>query len=405
MPLYSYKARDSRTGSLVTGSVEEATVETLESSLDSKGLIPISISETSPVFNFEKFNTFFQKVTVEDKIIFTRQMATLFSAGIPFIRSLDTLANQTVNPKMKEVIYKVKEDVESGMSFANSLGKHPKVFDDLYINMIAAGEEGGILDDILDRLAMMAEKEEEIRSKVKSSTLYPKIVVGAIFCAALVMLYFVVPRFAKLYASFNAQLPLPTRMLIAMSGFVQSYWYVILAAIGAIYATFKSYIATDQGHYKWDGFMLHVPVFGILNTKVAMSRFSRTFGTLFKSGLPILQTIDIVSNAIGNVVIAEVLMGIKADVQAGTGLAESMREHPVFPPIVVQMVEIGEESGSLDTMLNKISEYFDQEVDYGIKNLITALEPILLVFIFGMVLFLALAVFLPMWDIVKFARH
>lgn len=403
MPLYSYKARD-RTGRMVTDTVEEASINSLERSLDEKGLIPIVIDEVKQSFNLDKLNQYLIKIKPEDMIVFTRQLATLFAAGLPFIRSLDTLATQATNPKLKEIIFKVKLDVEGGQTFAAALRKHPKVFNELYVNMIAAGEEGGILEDILNRLALMAEKEEEIRAKVKSSTMYPKFVIGAIVIAIFVMLYFVVPRFSMLYANFGAELPLPTRILIGMSDLFKKYWYFLIGGIIAIYVSFKTYIETESGRYNWHNFLLSAPIFGPLNVKVAMSRFARTFGTLFKSGLPILQTIDIVSNAIGNVVISQILMKMRADVQAGMGLAESMKDYKVFPPIILQMIDIGEESGQLDEMLSKVSEYFDQEVDYGIKNLITALEPALLVFIFGMVLFLALSVFLPMWDIVKFTR-
>ncbi|MFC1855793.1 type II secretion system F family protein [Thermodesulfobacteriota bacterium] len=404
MPLFTYKARDQK-GKLVTGSANETSVIALEHSLDSRGLIPIKIEETSEAFNFDKINLFFQQIKPEDKIVFTRQLATLFSAGIPFIKSLETLASQAINEKMRDVINQVRQDVEGGFSFANALKKHPTVFSDLYVNMIAAGEEGGVLDEILDRLAQMAEKEEEIRAKVKSSTLYPKFVVAAIVFAVFVMLFFVVPRFTALYSKYGAELPLPTRMLLGMSDNFKKYWYLILGVMSASYAGFRAYIKTEAGRYKWETFLITAPIFGALNLKVAMSRFARTFGTLFKSGIPILQTIDIVANAIGNVVIANLMKKIREDVQAGSGLADSMKQFSVFPPIILQMIEIGEESGNLDTMLAKVSEYFDQEVEYGIKNLITALGPVLLLFLFGMVLFLALAVFLPMWDIMKIVRH
>jgi type II secretory pathway component PulF len=403
MPLFSYKARD-RTGRLVTGIKEERSVTAMENSLDDQGLIPVSIEESSPALNFEKLNRYFQRIRPEDKIVFTRQLSTLFSAGIPFIRSLETLAVQAINPKMKEVIYKVKDDVEGGLSFANALKRHPDVFSELYVNMIAAGEEGGVLDEILARLAMMAEREEEIRVKVKASTMYPKILVGAIFLAVFIILLFVVPKFSDLYLKFNTELPFPTKMLIAVSGLFKVYWYLVIGAIIALYLGFMEYINTPKGRYKWHRFILYAPVFGNLNLKVAMSRFARTFGTLFKSGIPILQAIDVVSKAIGNDVIADLLMRIREDVQAGASLANAMKKFELFPPIIIQMIDIGEESGSLDDMLAKVSEYFDQEVEYGMKRLISALEPMLLVFIFGMVLFLALAVFLPMWDIVKFTR-
>jgi len=403
MPLFTYKARD-RSGSLVTGSLEETSVAALESVLDSQGLIPVSIEETSQMFDLDRINRVFQTIRPEDKIIFTRQMATLFSAGIPFIKSLDTLATQALNPKMKEVIYTVKDDVEGGLSFANALKKHPDVFDDLYVHMIAAGEAGGVLDEILERLALSAEKEEAVRAKVKSAMLYPIIVVIVIIIAIIIMLYFVVPRFAALYSKYATELPLPTRMLLAMSDFFKQRWYIVIGAITSLIVGFKMYVKTKKGHRRWDRFKLKVMIFGKLNMKVCMSRFSRTFATLFKSGIPILQTIEIVSNAVGNIIIAEVLLEIRDEVQVGAGLAGTMKKYPIFPPIILQMIEIGEESGSLDDMLVKVSEYFDQEVEYGIKSLITSLGPLLLVIIFVMVLFLALAIFLPMWDIMKFVK-
>ncbi|HCY18621.1 MAG TPA: type II secretion system F family protein, partial [Deltaproteobacteria bacterium] len=268
-----------------------------------------------------------------------------------------------------------------------------------------AGEAGGILDDILDRLATMQEKIQEINSKVKSATLYPKIVVGAVIIAIIILVTFAIPQFAKLYSGFNVPLPLPTRILIVISNLFTSYWYLVAVLIIAPILIFRWYIRTEKGHYNWDKFKLAIPIFGLFSLKVTMSRFARVFGALYKSGLPILQSLDIVSRVVDNKLISKSIKDIETDVRGGKSLSELMDQARLFPPMVVQMVKVGEDTGALDEMLEKVAQYYDQDVDYTIRNLTTILEPVLLVFIFGMVLFLALALFLPMWDIVKFTRR
>ncbi len=406
MPIFSYKARDRR-GALITGKLEGRNRATIEVNLDRMGLIPINVSQKggAPQFSLEKFGSILQPITHQDLIVFSRQLATLFSAGIPLTRALSTLESQMTNQKFVEVVKKIRGDVEGGSTLANAISKHSKVFGELYVGMIEAGEAGGILESVLERLAFMLEKTSENRSKVRSATLYPKIVVGTIILAAAFLLWFVIPKFANLYGSFKVALPLPTRILIAFSNIFQSYWYLALLFIIAVYFAVKFYKSTERGRYNWDRLSLMIPIFGPLILKSIMSRFARTLGSLYKSGMPILQSIDIVSRAVENKVITKSMKKIEEDVKAGKSLSEPMTNTRLFPPMVIQMVGVGEETGALDDMLEKVAQYYDQEVDSSIRNLTTTLEPILLAFIFGMVLFLALAIFLPMWDLVSLVKR
>lgn len=404
MPTFTYRARD-KAGTLVTGICEAENKSSAEINIDRMGLIPLTVSPARKTIKLPDISYLLQRITPEDIILFSRQLATLFTAGIPLTRALFTLEVQLVNKKFTDIIKRVREDVEGGSTFAHALQKHPQVFDETYHSMVEAGEAGGILDDILDRLATMKEKIQEINSKVKSATLYPKIVVGAIIIAIIILVTFAIPQFAKLYSGFNVPLPLPTRILIVISNFFTSYWYLVAVLIIAPILIFRWYIRTEKGHYNWDKFKLAIPIFGLFSLKVTMSRFARVFGALYKSGLPILQSLDIVSRVVDNKLISRAIKDIETDVRGGKSLSELMDQTRLFPPMVVQMVKVGEDTGALDEMLEKVAQYYDQDVDYTIRNLTTILEPILLVFIFGMVLFLALALFLPMWDIVKFTRR
>jgi len=404
MPFFFYRARD-RAGALVTGTFEASTKAAAETNLDKMGLIPISVRSARKPIKLPDINLLLQSITPGDIILFSRQLATLFTAGIPLTRALFTLETQLVNKKLTGIIKTVREDLEGGATFANALKKHPHAFDETYYSMIEAGEAGGILDNILDRLAAIKEKIQEINSKVKSATLYPKIVVGAIFAAIAILMTFVIPQFAKLYSGFKVPLPLPTKILIAASNFFSSYWYLLVIAVIAPFLIFRLYTKTGAGRYNWDRFKLKIPIFGPFSQKATMSRFARIFGALYRSGLPILQSLDIMSRVVDNKVISKAIKDIEGDIRAGKSLSEMMEKSRLFPPMVVQMVRVGEETGALDEMLDKVAQYYDQEVEYTIRNLTTTLEPILLAFIFGMVLFLALAIFLPMWDIVKFVRR
>ena len=404
MPFFYYRARNS-TGVLVTGNLEAANKAAAETNLDKMGLIPLSVKPARKSIELPEINLLFQTITPQDTIIFSRQLATLFTAGIPLTRALFTLETQLSNKKLTNIIKTVREDVEGGATFAQALKKHPHVFDETYYSMVEAGEAGGILDNILERLAGMKERVQEINSKVKSATLYPKIVVVAILIAATILMTFVVPKFTKLYSNFNVPLPLPTRILIAMSNFFSSYWYLVAVAAILPVILFKWWVRTETGHFKWDKWKLSIPIFGPFSQKATMSRFARVFGSLYKSGLPILQSLDIVSRVTDNRLISKTVNDIEIDIRSGKSLSDLMEKSRLFPPMVVQMVRVGEETGALDEMLEKVAQYYDQEVDYTVRNMTTTLEPVLLTVIFVMVLFLALAIFLPMWDIVSIVKR
>ena len=403
MPVFRYKARD-RAGGLLTGTLETSGPDAVAEHLSAMGYVPVRIEEERPgLFSPEMWDRF-RRVRSEDLILFNRQLATLVHAGIPFLTCLDTLANQVENRKLRQVILEVRRDVEGGASFSDALAKHPRVFSELYVNMIRAGEEGGVLDEILDRLAALAEHEAETRARIKAALRYPVIVVVAIMVAFGILVTFVIPRFAALYSRFHVELPLPTRILIGINDVVQNYGILILAGLAAAALGLWLYIKTPKGREQWDRLKIRVPIIGILILKTILSRFSRVFAALSRSGLPILRILDILMGTLGNVVIQRAVETIRESVREGRSIAEPMRASGVFPPIVQQMVAVGEETGNLDEMLNKVSDYYDMEVEYAIRNLSTTLEPVLLLFIGGMVLFLALAIFLPWWDLVKIAR-
>ncbi|MFQ5900537.1 MAG: type II secretion system F family protein [Thermodesulfobacteriota bacterium] len=408
MATFIYKARDG-SGVLITGSLETDNKESLEASLDRMGLIPITITPKKDASFNIGVNRFFEKITPEDLILFTRQLATLYRAGLPLTRGLETIQGQISNDKLKGVIGEVVIDIKEGNSFAYALGRHPKVFSELYVSMIEAAETAGILDEILDRLASMAEKDAENKARVKAALLYPKIVVVAILVAVVVLMTFVMPSFVNLYGAFNVTLPLPTRLLIAISKFFTVYWYIILVIIAAPVLFVRWWLKTERGEYSWDKWKLKLPIFGPIMLKTTLSRFARVLGALFRSGIPVLQALDIVSRAVDNKLVARAVRDIAYDVKEGKRLSEPMADVEaspgLFPPMVIQMVAVGEDVGALDEMLERSSDYLDEEVNYSIRNLTTVIEPVLLVVIFGMVLFLALAIFLPIWDLVNLTKR
>lgn len=403
MPFFRYKARD-KFGALFEGTIETTNRELVATQLDGLGYIPVAITEEKEGIFSSDFFQQFTRVSPQDMIIFSRQLATLIGAGLPFIISFATLIEQTENSLLKKVITKVKQDVEAGSTIADALEKHPKVFNGLYVNMIRAGEAGGVLDEILNRLAYLAEHEAETRARVKAATRYPIIVIAATAIAFVVLMTLVVPRFIEIYANFKGTLPMPTRVLIWLNKVIINYWYLIIGAIAGLGFGIRWYINTEAGRLQWDNIKIRLPIFGPIFLKVAMSRFSRIFATLNRSGLPILETLDIVSATIGNKVISRVIDNVRDSARGGKGLTHPMRVSKIFPPIVTRMMAVGEETGNMDDMLVKISDYYDTEVEYAIKNLSTLIEPILIVIIGGMVLFLALGIFLPMWNMISLMK-
>lgn len=402
MPNYIYRARNTK-GEVITGIIEGPHSEAVAEQLFSKGYIPIKIEEgkrqVSPGFQL------FGRVKSEDLIVFSRQLSTLIVSGVSFLRGLETLSEQTKNKRLRLAIEEIRKDVEGGSSLSEALSRFPKIFSPLYISMIRVGEEGGVLDEILERLASLLEHEAETRARVKSATRYPIIVIIAITVAFFFLTTFVVPKFASLYQSAKVTLPLPTRILIFLNKTIRTYWPLMIGAVIGLYFAFRAYIKTPSGRWNWDKFKIKVPIIGPVIEKTIMSRFARIFSTLYRSGIPMLHTLDIVSGTLGNVLIGRAVELIKDNVREGRGLAEPMVKTKVFPPMVVHMVAVGEETGALDNMLTKVSDYYDLEVEYSIRNLSTTLEPVLLLFLAGAVLFLALGIFLPIWDMIKVMKR
>ena len=382
-------------------------MDEVEGSLDSMGLIPIKVTsaEKEEGGALWSFKSLFALSREEDLILFSRQLATLIGAGVPLTKSLSTLEIQMENPAFVDVIRKVRSSIEGGDSFHKALSAHPDVFPEVFIHLIEAGEAGGIMDEILDRLADMLEKVAENKAKVRSATLYPKIVACAIVVALLILMTQVVPPFAMLYSGYDMQLPWATRALIYLSDLFTSYWYVVPVVAVALYLLFKAYYKTVDGRFTVDGLLLKAPIFGNLLRKSQLARLTRVLGSLQRSGLPILHSLDIASRSVENSVIAASVISIKEEVRGGRGLADPMADAKLFPPLIVQMVAIGEETGNLDEMLQKSADYYEQQVDHSIRTLTTLLEPALLLVVFGMVAFIAFAIFLPMWDIVNIVKR
>ncbi|OGW60711.1 MAG: hypothetical protein A2V83_10645 [Nitrospirae bacterium RBG_16_64_22] len=400
MPTFHYRAR-SQDGEPVTGAMETSGPEAVADHLAGLGYVPISIEEKKEGALSGDLLETFRRITPQDRIIFSRQLATLINAGIPLTTALDTCASQSENPKIREILIQVRKDIEGGSSFSAAMARHPKAFDNLYVGMIRAGEEGGVLDEILERLAALAEHEAETRARVKAAVRYPIIVVVAICIAFAILVTLVIPQFAKLYAGHKVALPFPTRVLIGINYVVQNYWFLILGGLGAAALGLRAFVKTGPGREALDRFKLTMPIFGRLILKVLLSRFARIFATLNRSGLPILQTLEIVGGTIGNVIVTRAVESVRDSAREGRGLSGPMKTSGLFPPLVTHMVAVGEDTGNLDEMLTRVSDYYDREVEYAIRNLSTMIEPILLLFIGGMVLFLALGIFLPMWDMMS----
>lgn len=404
MAVYHYKARD-KEGTLFTGEIDSMSKEAVAAQLDSLGYFPVLIEEKrTSVFSAElswDLWGWVQPVTLEDLIVFTRQLGTLLGAGLSFLTTFDALIQQTENKRFKKVIMLMRNDVEAGRSFSDALAKHPKIFNDLYVSMVKAGEVGGVLDEMLDRLASMAEHEAEVRARIKAATRYPKIVIVSLGVAFVILVTFVIPKFAAMYANFKAQLPLPTRILIFINNLVQNYWPWMIGVVALIVFGILRYIRTEKGKLQWDELKLKLPIFGEIFLKSALSRFARVFATLNRSGLPILQTLEIVARTVNNAVISRVIQSIRESARQGRGLSQPMRMSGIFPPVVIQMMAVGEETGRIDEMLMKVSQYYDRDVDYSIRNLSTTLEPLLLTLIGGVILFLALAILLPWWNLIN----
>jgi type IV pilus assembly protein PilC len=334
-------------------------------------------------------------------VIFTRQFATMINAGLPLVQSLNILAQQTENPVLKEVTRQVVYDVEAGNTLADAMRKHPKAFSDLYVNMVSAGEAGGILDTILLRLATFLEKNDALVRKVKGAMVYPGVIMSVAVAAIAILLIFVIPTFQSMFASVNMELPLPTRVVIGASSFLTGWWWmIILVAVGLIFAI-RQYYATPVGRRQIDGALLNAPVLGDVLRKAAVSRFTRTLGTLISSGVSILDGLEITAKTAGNMVIHDAVMKSRQSIAGGETIAAPLAESKVFPPMVISMVSVGEQTGGLDEMLSKIADFYDEEVDVAVSALLSLMEPIMIVVLGVVVGGMVVAMYLPIFDMVN----
>lgn len=397
---FKYKVRD-KYGRPLSGVLSGENEGTVINYLKKMGYTPISVDLSSEAFVIKDIFSKFNKVKLEDLIMFTRQLVTLQTAGLPLLMSLAAVKDQTESSTFKNIISQVILDVEGGCSFTEALAKHPGTFDDLYVNMVKAGEVSGTLDEVLERLAVLTENQLEIRAKIRSATFYPMIVVFTLVGAFIAIITFVLPRFADLFSRFNVDLPLPTKILLGINFVARKFWYIVILAAVAITALFKSYIKTTRGRIMWDSFKLKMPVFGPVILKISMSKFARVTSSLIKSGIPLLQVLDMSSKTTGNTIIARAIDNIKKAVNDGKPMNEPMKTDKLFPPIVTQMVAVGESTGRLDQLLLRVSDYYDRQVDHALKNLTTAIEPLLIFALGGMVLVMALAIFMPLWGIIQ----
>lgn len=341
------------------------------------------------------------RVKTRDLVLFTRQFSVMTSAGLPLTRTLETLALQAENAALRQVARDTLRDVEAGNTLAGALGRHPRVFSKLYVNMVHAGESGSRLDGILDRLATFLEKSEEIRRKVKGAMLYPAVVLAVAMSVVATLLLFVIPTFETVFASFDATLPLPTRVVIGLSGIVQNWWWALLAVAGGATLILRRWIATDAGRRHFDRTLLQLPVLGSLIRKAAVSRVTRTLGTLLSSGVPILEGLEITARTAGNCVIRDAIQASRVAIRRGDSIARPLRETRAFPPMVARMIHVGEETGDLDGMLARIADFYDDEVDAGAESLLRILEPVLIVFLGGLVGGMIIAMYLPIFELIN----
>lgn len=400
MPMFEYTARNRRTNQIQKGQVELATREDVSAWVAKNGMLLVSVREAPKAMNF---NITFGKPSVKtrDIVIFTRQFATMINAGLPLVQALSILAQQTDNKTLKDVTRQVVFDVEAGNTLADAMRKHKRAFTDLYVNMIAAGEAGGILDTILLRLATFLEKNDALIRKVKGAMVYPAVIMSVAVIAIAVLLIFVIPTFQTMFASVNMELPLPTRIVIGLSDALINYWWAIIGIVVAACFGLNRYYQSSDGRKNIDRLLLSSPVLGDLLRKSAVSRFTRTLGTLISSGVSILDGLEITAKTAGNRVIHDAVLESRASIAGGETIAAPLEKSKVFPPMVISMISVGEQTGGLDEMLSKIADFYDEEVDVAVGALLSLMEPVMIVVLGVVVGGMVVAMYLPIFDMMN----
>ena len=401
---FDYKVRD-RTGNLVQGQLEGDSLALVVGKLREMGYMPVAVTPKSGVNVRKEINIpgFSNRVKLAETAVATRQLATMVDSGLSVVRALGLLSTQTQNKELARVLGEVLQEVERGSSLSAAVAKFPKIFSPLFVTMVQAGEAGGNLDSVLLDLSSTMEKQAALNRKIRSAMTYPAVVLSVMVIIFLALLIFIVPVFSKLFKSLGAKLPLPTQIMINISHIVLSPFAVVIVAVFIVgVVLFRKWIQTEGGRHKWDAFKLKPPIFGKLIHNVSIARFSHTLASLTQSGVPIMQSLDIVSGTAGNRIVGDVLLDAKAGVREGRALADTLREHEdIIPPLVTQMIEVGEQTGALDNMLRKVGEFYDAEVEGTVNNLTSLLEPILTVAMGSMVGLMVISMYLPMFDYIK----
>lgn len=395
MPVYKFVAETKR-GRTLKGEVEAADEKIARLQLKRRNLT-VKKLKPKPKDLFQNIGFMQPKVTNKDIVIFTRQFSTMIDAGLPLVQGLNILAEQAENRTFRGILKEITRDVEGGSTLAEALKKHPKVFDDLFVNLVAAGEVGGILDTILQRLAAYIEKAAKLRSRIKGAMVYPLVVIIIAIVVIAVILIFVIPVFEDMFKGVGSALPAPTQFVVNMSRFLKGNIHYVIGAFIALGWGLRTYRKTEKGRRQTDILALRLPIFGPLLKKVAVARFSRTLGTMVTSGVPILDALEIVAKTAGNVILEEVIMEVRSSIAEGQTIAEPLSETDIFPGMVVQMISVGEATGALDTMLEKIADFYDDEVDAAVEALTSMLEPLLMVFLGGAIGGLVVAMYLPIF--------
>jgi len=395
MPIYKWEGKAAK-GAIKKGEMEAPNEAAIRIHLRQQNIIPTKIVSKGREIKFSL--PFKRKVKERSIAIFTRQLATMIDAGLPLVQSLEILSSQQDNKAFKNIIREIREDVESGSTFAGALKKHPVTFNELFTNLVVAGEEGGILDSILTRLANYIEKSAALKKKVKSAMVYPSVIMTVAIGVVIILMLFVIPVFETMFKSAGQSLPLPTLIVLTISKLIQKYILILIPALILLFYLLRKYHQTENGRAVIDRLLLKLPVFGPLLKKIAVARFSRTLGTLISSGVPILDGLNIVSRASGNKTIETAILNARASIREGETIADPLNRSGIFPPMVIQMISVGESTGALDSMLSKIADFFDDEVDIAVSNLTSLLEPFLMIFLGVVIGGVVISMYLPIFQ-------
>ncbi|MGA1875028.1 MAG: type II secretion system inner membrane protein GspF [bacterium] len=400
MAVFTYKATD-RLGKVVTGNIEAKSKAVVINRLQESDYFPIKVEEKGNISLSERKSlfSFGQRIRGKDVLVFTNQLATLLSSGVPLDKSLTILTELTENKRLRQVVADVQKNVHGGSHFADALARHPKVFSRLYISMVKAGESGGVLENVLMRLSEFLESSQALKENVTSALIYPSILTVVGGGAVAILLTFVVPKFTQIFADMGQTIPLPTKILLGVSGFLVNYWWLLLGILLCLFFSWQYYIKSEKGKWVWDSWKLRLPIWKDLTQKIEVSRFSRTLGTLVQSGVPILQSLVIVKDIIGNAVLSKAVREIQGRIKEGEKISEPLRQSRLFPAMAIHMIDVGEESGQLESMLFKIADTYDTETRNTVKRLVSMLEPVLILFMGLFVGFIVISMLVAIFGI------